>query len=86
MATRKIEVFTAGCPCCDEAVRAVRAVACSSCDVQVRDMRDPVVAADAEKYGIHRVPAVVINGQLADCCGTGKVDVGALRSMGLGQA
>ena len=85
MATRTIEVFTAGCPCCDEAVAAVRAEVCSSCDLQIRDMRDPKVAADAKEYGIHRVPAVVINGTLADCCSAGPIDLDVLRSMGLGQ-
>ena len=84
MASRTIEVFTAGCPCCDEAVQAVKAAACSNCDVQVKDMKDPTVAAQAKKYGINRVPAVVIDGKLAGCCATGKVDVEHLRSMGLG--
>jgi hypothetical protein len=28
----------------------------------------------------------VINGQLADCCATGEVDIEVLRSMGLGVA
>jgi len=81
---RKIEVFTAGCPCCDEAVTAVKAAACPSCDVQVRDMKDPSVAADAKRYGINRVPAVVIDGKLADCCTAGAINIDTLRSMGLG--
>ena len=84
MAKRTVEVFSAGCPCCDDAVQAVKAAACPNCDVQVRDMKDPTVAAQAKKYGINRVPAVVINGQLADCCSTGKVDIGVLKSLGLG--
>ena len=49
-------------------------------------MKDPKAAADAKRYAIGRVPAVVIDGKLADCCATGKVDVGVLRSMGLGAA
>lgn len=81
---RKIEVFTAGCPCCDEAVTAVKAAACPSCDVQVRDMKDPSVAAAAKRYGINRVPAVVIDGKLADCCAAGAINIDMLRSMGLG--
>lgn len=85
MAMRNIEVFTAGCPCCDDAAKAVRAAASSTDDVQIRDMRDPAVATEAKKHGIHRVPAVVINGQLADCCSVDVVDVGVLRKMGLGQ-
>jgi hypothetical protein len=86
MSKRTIEVFTAGCACCDEAVQAVRDASCSSCDVRILDMKDPKVAARAKQLGIHRVPAVVINGHLADCCATGAVDVDVLRSMGLGVA
>lgn len=81
---KNVEVFTAGCPCCDEAVTAVKAAACSGCNVQVRDMKDPSVAADAKRYGIKRVPAVVIDGKLADCCASGGIDIDTLRSMGLG--
>ena len=81
---RTIEVFSAGCACCNEALRAVQAVACSNCNVVVRDMHDPRCAADAAKYGIQRVPAVVIDGKLADCCASGGIDLDALRSMGLG--
>ena len=83
---RKVEVFSAGCPCCDDAVQAVQAAACSSCAVEVRDMNEPAVAADARRYGINRVPAVVIDGKLAGCCATGKIDMNALRSLGLGVA
>jgi hypothetical protein len=81
---RNVEVFTAGCPCCDEAVQAVKAAACSNCNVQVRDMKDPQVASAAKNYGIKRVPAVVIDGRLADCCASGGVDIAVLRTMGLG--
>ena len=83
---RTVEIFSAGCPCCDEAVQQVKSAACASCNVIVRDMKDPKTAADAKRYGIHRVPAVVIDGKLADCCNAGAIDVGVLRSMGLGVA
>lgn len=86
MSKRTIEVFSAGCGCCDEAIQAVRDASCSSCDVRILDMMDPKVAARAKQLGIHRVPAVVINGELADCCATGEVDVEVLRTMGLGVA
>jgi glutaredoxin 3 len=83
---RAIEVFSAGCACCDEALKAVKAAAFSSCNVVVRDMKDPKIAADAKRHGIKRVPAVVIDGKLADCCASGGIDLGVLRSMGLGVA
>ena len=87
MTKRTIEVFAAGCPCCDEAVKQVRATACPSCDVQVLDMRtDKAAQGKAKEYGITRVPAVVINGKLAECCATGAVDLTTLRGLGLGVA
>ena len=81
---RTVEIFTAGCPCCDEAVKAVRAAACSSCTVEVRDMKDLKIAADAKQYGITRVPSVVIDGRLADCCANGGIDIAVLQTLGLG--
>ena len=81
---KTIEIFTAGCPCCDDAVKAVKGAAGPNANIQVRDMKDPKVAADAKKLGIGRVPAVVIDGQLADCCKSGPVDLDVLRGMGLG--
>lgn len=80
---RKVEVFSAGCPCCVEAIAAVRAAACPSCSVEVRDMNDPAVAAEARRLGVARVPAVAIDGKLAGCCDTG-IDMDLLRRMGLG--
>lgn len=38
MSKRKIEVFTAGCPVCDEAVKMVKSAACQSCEVVVYDL------------------------------------------------
>lgn len=81
---RTIEIFSAGCSCCEDTIKAVKAASCSSCNIVVRDMRDPKVAAVARKHGIKRVPAVVIDGKLADCCASGGVDIGVLQSMGLG--
>lgn len=83
---RTIEIFSAGCSCCEEAIRAVKAASCPSCNVVVRDMKDPRAVADAKTHGIKRVPAVVIDGKLADCCATGPVDIKVLQSMGLGRA
>lgn len=86
MAKRKIEIFSAGCSVCEEGIQAVREAACSSCEVEVRSMSDPKVATDAKRYGINSLPAVVIDGQLASCCQGRGIDLGVLRSLGLGQA
>ena len=40
----------------------------SSHEVVVHDMNKSEIAARAKEYGIHRVPAVVIDGELASCC------------------
>lgn len=86
MATKRtVEVFTAGCTVCDEAVQAVQKIACESCDVQIQDMRTDGAKTKARKYGIKRLPAVVVNGQLADCCRQGAIDMGTLQRLGLGQ-
>ncbi len=84
MKMRTIEVFVAGCPCCDDAVALVKSLSCESCDVQIFDMRtDRIAQSKAKEYGVDRVPAVVVNGQLAGCC-QGSVDAGTLRELGVG--
>ena len=86
MATKRtIEVFSAGCPACDDAITMVNDIACPSCDVSVLDMNDPSIASRAKSLGIQSVPAVVIDGKLADCCAGRGPDEATLRAAGLGQ-
>ena len=75
---RKIEIFSAGCPCCSEAVELVEFLAGTEHDIEIRDMRDPAVAAAASGYGIHRLPAIVIDGCLADCYAARDLDEATL--------
>ena len=87
---RKIEVFSAGCPMCDPAVKLVQEMACGNCDVSVYDLREGCATDEcrtkAQEYGIHRVPAVVIDGKLADCCASqSPVTREALAAAGVGQ-
>ena len=82
---RKVEIFSAGCPVCEDAVQRITEIACPSCEVEVLDMHDPVTAKAAEAYGVQRVPAVAVDGKLAPCCAGVGVDEAALRSLGLGQ-
>ncbi len=84
MTRRRIEVFTAGCPACDETVTLARRLACPSCEVTVLDMHDPEVAARAHELGVRSVPAVAVDGQLAGCCAGRGPDEVALRAAGLG--
>ncbi len=81
---RKIEVFSAGCAACEETIALIKRVACESCDVTIHDMRQKDVAARAKQLGIRSVPAVVINGKLADCCSTRGPQEQVLRAEGLG--
>lgn len=71
MAKRLIEVFTARCPLCDFTVELARELASANCDVQVWDLRECGTNECREKvtqYGIHRIPAVIVDGELAECC------------------
>jgi len=82
---RRIEVFSAGCAVCEDTVRLVQQMACPSCEVTVLDMHDPPVARRATDLGIRSVPAVVVEGKLADCCAGRGPDPAALRAAGVGQ-
>lgn len=84
-AKRKIAVFSAGCPACEETIALVNRVACPSCEVSVLEMKDPGVAGRAKSLGIRSVPSVVIVGKLADCCAGRGPDEAVLRAAGLGQ-
>ncbi len=85
MKKRAVEIFSAGCPACQETIDLVNRLACPSCDVSVLDMKDAGVAQRAKSLGIRSVPAVVIDGSLAACCAGRGPDEAALRSAGLGQ-
>ena len=82
---RRIEVFSAGCLACDETIVMVNELACPSCTVKVLDMKDPAVAKRAKSIGIRTVPAVLIDGKLADCCVRRGPDLAIVQAAGLGQ-
>jgi glutaredoxin len=84
-AKRKVEVFSAGCPVCQETIDLVTRVACSSWEVIVLDARQHDVAHRAKRLGVRSVPAVAVDGKLADCCAGRGPDEKTLRAAGLGQ-
>jgi len=84
-AKRKVEVFIAGCPVCDETVALVKRIARPSCEVSVLDMHDKQVAARAKELGVRVVPAVAVDGKLAACCAGKGPDEATLRAAGIGQ-
>jgi len=85
-AKRKVEVFSAGCPACQETIDLVARLAGTSCEVSILDMKKSGIAQRAKVLGIRSVPAVVINGELAGCCAGRGPDEKMLRASGLGQA
>ena len=82
---RNVEVFTAGCVCCDEAVALVKRIACSSCEITIHDMKQESGVKRAKELGIRRVPTVVVDNTIADCC-VGGVNEESLRAAGIGSA
>ena len=82
--TRKIEVFSAGCAVCEGTITLINRIACPSCEVEILDMHQTEVAKKAKRYGIRSVPAVVVDGKLADCCAGRGPDETALRAAGIG--
>ena len=81
---RKVEIFSAGCGCCEETIKLLKSIACPSCDITVLDMNQGEVAERAKQLGIRSVPAVVVDGQLAGCCAGRGPEEATLRAAGLG--
>jgi hypothetical protein len=80
---RKVEIFSAGCALCEEAIDIVERVVGPSDEVIVHDMTDPNIVQRAMSLRIRSVPAVVIDGKVLD---TGRgVDEQTLRAAGLGR-
>lgn len=85
MNQRHIEIFSAGCSACTDTIELVNSMVCGSCFVEVLDMKDKAVAGRARELGIRSIPAVVIDGKLADCCASRGVDEATLRAAGVGR-
>jgi hypothetical protein len=82
--TRKIEIFSAGCPICEDTIALVNRLAGPSSDISVLDMNDAATAARAASLGVRAVPAVAIEGALAACCAGAGVNETDLRAAGIG--
>jgi glutaredoxin 3 len=85
--SERSKIFNAGCSACDDSddsVAMIRRIACTSCEFELLDVRDPVVAARAKSYGIRTVPAVAVDGRLAACCEGSGPDEASLRAAGIG--
>lgn len=87
---RKIEIFTAGCPVCEETVEQVNEAFGDDCEVVVYDLNKGCETNEcrdkAKAYGVKSVPAVAIDGQLASCCSGRSIDIEAIkRQCGMSQ-
>lgn len=83
---RKIEIFSADCPVCKEAVEQIKAEACNNCEIIVHNMNDKEVYGRSKQLGISSIPAVVIDGKLASCCNNGGINIQNLKTLGLGKS
>lgn len=81
---RRVEIFSAGCGCCEDTIALVKQIACPSCDITVLDMGQPGVAERARRLGVRSVPAVVIDGALSGCYAGRGPEEATLRAAGLG--
>ncbi len=75
----KIEIFSAGCQTCKDAIERVKKVAGGEHEVIIHDMHQEGIAGRAAQLGIRSVPAVVFNGKLAGCCAGRGVDESVVR-------
>ncbi len=64
MSEKWIQVFSAGCPLCADAIDLVGRLSGDSDHVVVHDMTSPAVVSEAYRLGIGSVPAVVIDGRI----------------------
>lgn len=60
---RKIEVFTAGCPICNDTLKMVRdATRDCGCEIIERRCSGEVCCDEAARYGVRTVPTIVVDG------------------------
>ncbi|MFZ1747079.1 MAG: thioredoxin family protein [Nitrospirales bacterium] len=81
---RHIEIFSAGCPICEDTITLVKQLACPSCEITILDMKDQPVSTRAKTLGFRTIPAVVIDGQPAECCDERGPSERVLQAAGIG--
>jgi len=86
---RTVEIFTAGCPVCDPVVQLVKETSCDNCEITIYDLvkqcKEKTCTDKMRQYGINRVPSIVVNGKLLDCCDRAITKNDLVRA-GIGQA
>ncbi|WP_339840212.1 thioredoxin family protein [uncultured Maribacter sp.] len=86
---RQVEIFSANCPVCDPVVQMINELACDQCEVTIYDLvkqcDDKTCLSKMYDYGIHKIPAVAVDGKLLDCCKDPAITKGKLIEAGIGQ-
>lgn len=84
----QIEIFTAGCPVCDPVVDLVKETADENSEIKVYDLveqcDDKECLVKIKDYTIKRVPSIVVNGELLDCCKNNGITKEDLTAAGIG--
>ena len=60
----QVEVFSTGCPICEETIRLIHRLCGDSCEITVLSVRDETIANRARGLGLRSFPAVVVDGEL----------------------
>lgn len=84
MTQRHIEIFSAGCPACEDTIKLINETVCGSCSVEILDMNRPDVAKRADQLGVKTVPAVAVDSDLLACCKGGMTQA-SLHEAGIGK-
>lgn len=86
---RQVEIFTAGCPVCEQTVKMVQELACKDCEITIDDLvkqcEDKTCITKVKEYDIQRIPAVAVNGELLSGYKTSAISREALIEAGVGQ-
>ena len=86
---RQVEIFSTNCPVCDPVVQMIKELACDQCEVSIYDLvkqcDDKTCLSKINEYGIHKIPAVAVDGKLLDCCIASPISKEKLIAAGIGQ-
>ncbi len=85
----QIEVFTAACPLCSPVVQLVKETAHDNCEIIIynlteKDKRE-LFTKKINKYGLNKLPSVVVDGKLIDCCQNSEITKEDLMNAGIGK-
>ena len=87
---RQVEIFTAGCPVCEPVVQLVKETAYENCEITIHNFAEQserkICLTKMKAYGVKRLPAIAVNGQLLDCCKNIEITKDDLINAGIGNA